>query len=161
MSAGLKVGDPKRNNNCIFGDKDCIVDSKNQCDKQGVIYRIECDLCNAVVDTNSEASNKERDNLKPCYVGLTRTSLHNRLLSHKKLMKSKDNSNPLHRHNVEAHNGEVMSYTCKIIGREKKIVRLFMREALEIERLTKHQIMNGKQELGRGGMVRLHATRIT
>ena len=94
-----------------------------------------------VVDTNSEASNKERDNLKPCYVGLTRTSLHNRLLSHKKLMKSKDNSNPLHRHNVEAHNGEIMNYTCKIIGREKKIVRLFMREALEIERLTKQQII--------------------
>ena len=76
-------------------------------------------------------------------------------------MKSKDNSNPLHRHNVESHNGEFMNYTCKIIGRERKIVRLFMREALEIERLTKQQIINWKQELGRGGMIRLHATRIT
>ena len=54
-----------------------------------------------------------------------------------------------------------MNYTCKIIGKEGKIVRLYMREALEIERLTENQIRNGKQEMGRGGVVRLHATRIT
>ena len=83
------------------------------------------------------------------------------MISHLKLMKAKYNSNPLHRHNVEAHNGNVMNYTCKVIGKERKIVRLYMREALEIERLTENQIMNGKQEMGRGEVVRLHATRIT
>ena len=66
------------------------------------------------------------------------------MISHLKLMRSKSNSNPLHRHNVESHNGGIMNYSCKIIEKERKIVCLYMREALEIERLTEKQIMNKK-----------------
>ena len=81
--------------------------------------------------------------------------------SHLKLMNTKSNSNPLHRHNVDGHGGEVQDYICEVIGKEKKIVRLNTREALEIEKLTSVQSMNAKQECGRGGIVRIHATRVT
>ena len=42
---GLKVNDPMRPNGCIFGNPECIVRNDINCDKTGVVYRIECETC--------------------------------------------------------------------------------------------------------------------
>ena len=110
---------------------------------------------------DSEISKKDKESVKPSYVGLTRTSVHSRMLAHKANHLSKHSSNPMHRHDLDKHNGNIQEYTCQIIGRERKLIRLYNREALEIENLNEKQRINERQEGGRGGMVRITASRVT
>ena len=150
VHCGLMVSDPMRPNGCIFQDPNCIVAGK--CDVSGVTYRIECNTCNQTIYIETEV---------PRYIGMTRTTLHNRMLGHLKDQKYKCNKSPLHRHDRDSHNGEIQSYTMRKIGSEKKIVRLACLEALEIEKQPENLIMNEKNEQGRGGLVRISALRIS
>ena len=79
---------------------------------------------------------KESEERKPTYAGLTRTTVHNRMESHLKSQKYKHNHSPMWRHDKDAHGGTHQEYVCTIIGRERKIVRLYMREAIEMEKLN-------------------------
>ena len=96
---------------------------------------------------------------KPTYVGLTRTTIHNRMASHLKSRKYRYNSSPMWRHDRDAHGGISQEYTCTIIGQERKIVRLHTKEALEIEKLGVGQKFNSREECGRGAIVRITAQR--
>ena len=98
---------------------------------------------------------------KPSYIGLTRTTVHNRMNAHLQSRKNKNNSSPMWRHDREAHEGNPQEYSCLVVGHEKKIVRLYNREALEIESLTGEQKLNDREECGRGGIVRITAHRHT
>ena len=95
------------------------------------------------------------------YVGMTRTSLHNRMLAHLKGQRMKSNSNPLHRHDLEVHQGTVQTYTSTVLATEAKIVRLHCNESLRIEKQNTELSMNKRNENGRGGVIRLTATRVT
>ena len=75
--------------------------------------------------------------------------------------KAKSIGNPLHRHDHDHHNGHKQVYSCKPVASEKKIVRLYMNEALRIEKQDRSASMNDKMECGRGGLVRISATRVT
>ena len=60
---------------CTFGDDRCMVDRSQNCDKSGVMYSIQCNTCEALVEDDRETS---------CYIGMTQTTLHNRMLGHLK-----------------------------------------------------------------------------
>ena len=92
---------------------------------------------------------------------MTRTSLHNRMLAHLKGQRMKSNSNPLHRHDLEVHQGTVQTYTSTVLATEAKIVRLHCNESLRIEKQNTELSMNKQNENGRGGVLRLTATRVT
>ena len=74
--------------------------------------------------------------------------------------KRKSNSNPLYRHDTAQHGGYPQQYTCVPIASEKKIVRLNINEALHIERQDRVTSINDKMECGRGGLIRISATRV-
>ena len=95
------------------------------------------------------------------YVGLTRTTVHNRMEGHLKAQRQKKSDSPMHRHDCDVHNGVKQSYMAKIIAREKRIVRLYCTEALHIEKQDRTLSMNAKLEGGRsnGGVVRFRAVR--
>ena len=87
------------------------------------------------------------------------TSMHAGMLAHKKGQQYKQTSSPLHRHDRDLHNGEVQLYTARILGRERSVFPLSILEGLYIENQKPGTSMNEKNEMGRGGLVCLMATR--
>ena len=115
---GLRVKDPSRPSGCIFGDTDCMVDPKTPCDKTGVVYKITCNSCSEFVLTdNTDSSSYCEETYN--YIGCTRSSIHSRMLGHKRGQKSKLKSNPLYRHDCDYHSGEPQQYTTTIVSSEK------------------------------------------
>ena len=154
IHVGMRVNDPRRPSGCVFGDRDCIVDSKYQCDKMSMIYRISCISCNQMI----AESDSEKE--PPNYIGLTRTSIHATMMSHLDGQKRMRANNPLYRHDISCHNGITQKYVCIPVASERKIVRLNCNEALHIEKQDRAQSMNDRMECGRGGLVRITATRV-
>ena len=99
-----------------------------------MIYQISCKTCNEII------SDKE----SPNYIGMTRSSLHARMKSHLEGQRRHMSGNPLHRHDVDSHNGVKQIYTCKSVASERKIVRLCMNEALRIEKQDRSASINDK-----------------
>ena len=153
VTTGLTTADPKRKDGCIFQDSGCIVDSGERCDKSGLVYKIQCITCKEEV---AEESNESHN-----YIGLTRTSVHARMKSHLYDQSRKKSKSPLYRHDVAHHNGVPQKYITNIVNSEKKIVRLYSLEALSIEKQDSKASMNERNEGGRGGVVRITATRVT
>ena len=95
------------------------------------------------------------------YIGMTRTTLHNRMLTHLKNRDSRMTSSPLYRHDSTVHNNDIQVYRCTKIASESKLVRLNCNEAIRIERQNESYSMNERNEGGRGGLVRISATRVS
>ena len=68
---------------------------------------------------------------------------------------------PMARHDRDRYNGQKMSYTTKVIKKEKKLLSLCTTEALYIEKFPEKANLNERNEKGKGGLVRIYATRIT
>ena len=98
-----------------------------------------------MVIENEDVSKNVAESKKPSYIGLTRTTLHNRMEAHLESQKYKYNHSPMWRYDRDAHRGTHQDYTCKIIGNERKIVCLYMREAIDIEKLEPGQKINVKE----------------
>ena len=81
--------------------------------------------------------------------------------SHLKGQKSKDKSNPLFRHDTEVHSGEMQTYKTRILNTERNLLPLCILEGLYIEKQDPAQRLNERNENGRGGLVRLIASRVT
>ena len=156
IHTGIKINDPCRPPGCIYGDTNCIVDQKYHCDLTSRIYKITCIQCNLIIVNSSDAEKES-----PNYIGLTRSSIHARMLDHLKGQKSKSMGNPLYRHDLQVHDGITQQYVCTPVVSEKKIVRLHVNEALHIEKQNREASLNDKMECGRGGIVRITATRVT
>ena len=73
--------------------------------------------------------------------------------------RTKSKSNPLHKHDVEGHQGEPQQYTARILASEQKQLPLNKLEALYIEKQIPDTTLNDKNEAGRGGIIRLRAVR--
>ena len=160
IHVGLKSRDPSRPEGCLFGDANCFVDPSIQCDRTGVVYRITCKQCDKEVmtdDTRNQSYDIETHN----YVGMTRCSLHSRMMAHLKGQSAMSSKRPLYRHDTKCHGGETQKYNCTILATESKIVRLNCNEALRIEQQNPQYTMNERNEGGRGGIVRLTVTRVT
>ena len=128
-----------------------MVKNDQQCDRAGVIYMIQCMKC--LEDKPSEEAMR--------YIGMTRTTVHNRMVYHLRDRDSKLSSSSLYRHDQDVHGGEKQTYRTEIIGSEKKIVRLNCLEGINIEKQPSNLLMNGRNERGRGGIVRITATRVS
>ena len=138
---GLKVRDPMRPKGCIFNDPTCFVDSNSECDRCGVVYKITCIKCTETADNDREVHN---------YIGMTRTSLHNRMQGHLTGRRRKSRNNPLYRHDTDIHSGELQNYFASIVATDSKIVWLYCNEALRIEKQDPKYSINDRNEGGRG-----------
>ena len=96
----LRVKDPMRLLGCVLSDPLCMVKADQQCDKIGVIYQIQCSKC--LEDLPPDQAVR--------YVGMTRTSVYNKMLRHLKSQKAKEGGYPHYRHDVESHNGVPQRY---------------------------------------------------
>ena len=108
VHCGLRVKDPLRPHGCVFGDQNCIVRGDQQCDRMGVVYRIMCTKC---LEEKPENENHK-------YIGMTRTSVHNRMLGHLRDQSSKLAKCPLYRHDIDVHNGVPQIYVTNIVASE-------------------------------------------
>ena len=107
-------------------------------------------------DCNKDPGGQLRYN----YIGMTSTSVHARMLGHLDGQKAKSSSNPLHRHDMEVHSGDPQVYSTRIIRKERTLLPLSLTEALYIEKQSPGTSLNGREEGGRGSIVRLQATRV-
>ena len=137
----------------VEGDKDCA--------KMGIIYEITCNSCMEPVNPGDKTkeSRGPGGQARKNYVGMTRTSAHWRMQGHLSGQRAKSNSNPLHRHDVEGHQGVPQLYTTRILAVEGKQLPLNILEGLFIEKQRPNTTLNDKNEGGRGGLVRLRAVR--
>ena len=154
----LKRTDPFRKPQCRFNDPKCLVEEGKDCAKTGILYEISCKACNQKV-TEPVISRGPGSRKTPNYVGMTRTSTHCRMLDHLKGQRLKYTDNPLHRHDEEGHQGEVQEYTTRILATERNLLPLAIIEGLFIERQHPQTSINGRNEAGRGALVRLIASR--
>ena len=115
------------------------------------MYRIECET---YISTSQNPRNVYN------YIGMTRSSLHSRMLDHLKGQKGKKNTSPLYRHDRDCHNGEPQKYVTTVDASEKKILKLHCNEALRIEKQDPALRINERQEGGRGLIVRIAASRV-
>ena len=129
--------------NCIFGDKECIVSPSQKCDQNGVVYKLQYKACNTFIEEDDTLTRIGTDMKKPSYLGLTRTTLHNRMTSHLRSRRNKNTLSPMWKHDRDAHRGIAQEYNCTIIGQVRKIV-------LDIEKLGLGQKINSREECGRG-----------
>ena len=74
---------------------------------------------------------------------------------------SRMTSSPLYRHDSTVHNNDIQVYRCTKIASESKLVRLNCNEAIRIERQNESYSMNERNKGGRGGLVRISATRVS
>ena len=81
------------------------------------------------------------------------------MAAHLKGQKARSSSNPLHRHDQEAHGGDPQEYLARILGRERSLLPLNILESLFIEKQSPGSSINSRMEGGRGGLVRLVAIR--
>ena len=92
------------------------------------------------------------------YVGCTRTTVHAHMVENLKVQRQLDKSGALYRYDYEVHSGVKQQYSTEILGRERKILRLYTLEAKHMEQQKQGLSMNDRQERSRRGrIVRLSA----
>ena len=127
------------------------------------MYEITCDSCTLPVD--DLVQNKEtRDpggQTRPNYLGITMSSVHPRMKDHLRDQRYKMKKSPMHRHDVEAHQGIPQTYTTKILTRERSCFPLSLTEGLYIEAQANGSSINERNEQGRGALVRIRAHRVS
>ena len=161
--AAIRKADPFRSENCRFRDPACIVEKSRDCALQGCVYEITCDSCTLPID-DSLQTKETRDpggQARPNYVGMTMSSVHARMKDHLRDQRSRMKKSPMHRHDLEAHQGVPQSYTTRILTRERTCFPLSITEGLYIEAQAKGSSINERNEQGRGALVRIRAHRVS
>ena len=126
----------------------------------GAVYVIRCNSCQMNLDPTVKEKPTEPGGIRTHhYIGMTATSIHNRMLSHLQGHKNKSNNSVMHRHDVLEHNGEIQQYSMDCVATERRLLTLCMREALLIEGQNPALSINKKMEQGRGSFVRIAASR--
>ena len=136
VSASIRKTDPFKRNSCRFNDPLCIVEQHKDCAKMGVIYEISCVSCNQTMSEVPVSRSPGSWNMYN-YVGMTRISVHWRMIGHLQGQKSRSDSNPLHRHDREIHNGVEQKYVTRILSSERNLLPLCVLEGLYIEKQVK------------------------
>ena len=93
------------------------------------------------------------------FLGLMSTSVQKSILDHRTGHRRKDAKNPLHRHDIDKHNGQVQQYETSVIQSDRGLLHLIFREAILIEGQKADLRINDKNEQGRGDLIRLTANR--
>ena len=92
---------------------------------------------------------------------MTRTSVHNRMLGHLRTQRQRKTTCPLFRHDRDKHYGVKQKYVTEIVASERKIVKLNCLEGITIAKQPEALSLNERNEKGRGGVVRISATRVS
>ena len=162
LTQGLKESNPFRTRGCQYGDSECLVDQRQDCGVMSAVYIIRCNTCQSDLPPEIKDNPRLPGGAKSHhYLGKTATSLHIRMLKHRSGHKRQAAGNALHRHDTDVHQGEVQTYTARVIQREKGLLHLTMREAILIEAQEPTLSMNDRMEAGRGNIIRLTAARNT
>ena len=82
------------------------------------------------------------------------------MIAHRDGQRRKYQTNALYRHDREEHGGEMQKYSARILTRERTLLPLNIVEGLYIEKQIEGTSLNGRNESGRGAIVRLQATRV-
>ena len=160
ITLGLKARDPFSKPGCKFRDPQCIVKPNKDCSEMGLVYVIRCKTCSQLLDPSEKEAKTVPGGLKSShYIGMTATSLHNRMLDHRNGQKRKSKMNVLYRHDLDKHEGMFQEYEAECIQTDRGLLHLCLREALLIEGQDPSLSINKKMEQGRGGIVRLNAVR--
>ena len=157
---GLKRKDPFPTNTCTFKDPKCQVKQGVDCSQVMNVYKITCLSCTKEMGP-SKGPDKPGKEKSPHYIGMTTCSLHNRMKTHQSHQSSGNMKGPQARHDKECHQGEKQVYQTEIVAKERKLLTLYTNEALWIEGQDPQSSLNERQEGGRGGVVRIIATRVT
>ena len=116
MTLGLKATNPFKVDGCQYKDPRCLITGKNDCSKMNSIYVLRCKACKDKLDPDEKETPQKPDGIHSShYIGLTTTSVHNRMIDHKEGHHQKDPKNPLHKHDMEKHDGQVQQYETSII----------------------------------------------
>ena len=108
VSLGLHKRDPFHTSGCKFKDPECIFNCKKDCSLMGAVYVIRCNSCQMNLDPTVKEKPTQPGGIRTHhYIGMTATSIHNRMLSHLQGHKNKSNNSVMHRHDVLEHNGEI------------------------------------------------------
>ena len=146
---------------CQYGDEKCLINGKSDCSKMFSTYTIKCLTCKQSLSPDiKEYPSKPGGILSSHYIGMTACSIHSRLKSHREGHERCDGGNPLHKHDLEAHQGIAQKYQAEFIQSDRGLLHLALREALLIEGQDMTISLNDKMEQGRGKIVRLSANRI-
>ena len=106
VTAQVRRNDPFFNGSCRYGDSECMAKEGVDCGTSGCLYEATCNTCLQPVDLNSPQDRESREPGKQQrhnYIGMTMTSLHNRMTGHRRGQKYKQTSNPLFRHDRVSH----------------------------------------------------------
>ena len=156
---GLRRNDPFLPQGCHFGTP-CLIGDKGNCQKMKAVYLIRCDTCGLAIPNGHKEDIRQPGSVSTHhYIGMTVTTVHNRLLKHAEGHQKKLKGNTLFKHDLEIYGGETQTYTAKVIGTEQKLLDLIMREAIMIEGMNDEVKMNNKNEMGRGSLIRMTAVR--
>ena len=128
---------------------------------QGVLYEITCNTCTAPVEAgdNNKETRQPGGQARCNYIGMTRTSVHYRMMGHLQGQKARSRKNPLWRHDLEKHQGHPQQYTTRVLQKERNLLPLCISEGLYIERQMRGTTLNDKNEYGRGSLIRIVASR--
>ena len=148
VTSSLRRTDPFKPHGCRFGDDQCMVEDNKDCAKSSVVYEITCTTCNETVDVTTDRQPGGQG--APNYIGMTRTSVHQRMISHARGQQGRKESNPLWRHDRESHNGDQQTYKTRILHAEMNLLPLCISEALYIEKQRIGSSLNEMNENGRG-----------
>ena len=160
--ASLREADPFFPGGCRVNDHNCPVEKGKDCAVMGVLYETTCNSCKEPVnpqDGELKETRKPGGQPRYNYLGMTRTSVHYRMVSHLQGQSSKSSKNPLFRHDRDIHGGDKQTYTTRVIHKERNLLPLCISEGLFIEKQKIGTTLNDKNEFGRGAMVRLTAAR--
>ena len=114
------------------------------CKTTGVTYQIECQDCKS-------------QGIKSLYIGESNRTFYDRALDHQKALKNQNTTYGIVRHWKDQHpnSEEPPKFNYTLLKRHKTCLERQIFEALTIETIECHNIMNGKGEWGRNLIPRL------
>ena len=124
--ACLRETDPFFKGGCRFGDTSCPVETNKDCAVQGVLYEITCNTCTEPVEAgdNNKETRQPGGQARCNYIGMTRTSVHYRMMGHLQGQKARPRKNPLWRHDLEKHQDHPQQYTTRVLQKETNLLPL-------------------------------------
>ena len=157
---GLRVRDPFRHEGCTFGDPTCIVDRRQDCSRQDVVYIITCNECKERVCQGPDLENTAKPTeaggeVHHNYIGMTGSSMHARAKAHVASMHAGDRNNALARHVQNAHAGIAQSFSMSMCTTHRTVLSRYKSEAIFIEKQLPCTSMNDRIEGGHGGLIRM------
>ena len=107
-----------------------------KCRSEGILYKIECRKCKG-----------EDKDIK--YIGESSRTSYERFKEQIDGAKNNDKRNPLHKHNINEHNGEKQEFMMTVLQTFKKPMNRQVAEKVRIEKeSSSSRVMNSKSEWG-------------